>query len=388
MPTNADMHCMASEPGAGGSERGRIVVKVGSAVVAPGGVVDEVALDRLCDDVARAWSRTGSMLLVSSGAVAAGFAGIGLSAMPKRIRDKQAAAAIGQPRLLRSYAERLARHGITAAQVLLTADDFDHRTRFINVRHTLETLMKHRVLPIINENDSITYEEIRLGDNDRLSALVASAVDADLLLLLSSAPGLIHRETGEVIPTVARINHARTHVTNDRSTTGTGGMKTKLDAAEIAVTHGVPVVITRGPTPESPSPINDVLGGRPIGTRFELPPGMRGPALRKSWIAFGTQVRGAIIVDEGAAVAIIRRGASLLPSGVLRVEGDFREGATVEIRDPAGAVIARGLSSYDALVIERIKGMRTADLASVLGQAYSDEIVHRDDLLVLGKENA
>lgn len=364
------------------------MVKIGSAVVAPGGVLDNGAMDRLCDDIAHARTRSRSMLLVSSGAVAAGFAGIGLSAMPKSLRDKQAAAAIGQPRLLRAYAERLSKHGITTAQVLLTADDFDHRTRFINARHTLETLLKHRVLPIINENDSVTYEEIRLGDNDRLSALVASAVGADLLLLLSSAPGLIHRETGEIIPTVTSIAQARTHVTSDRSTTGTGGMKTKLDAAEIAITHGVSVVITRGPTPDSPSPISDVLSGRPIGTRFELPPGVRGPTLRKSWIAFGTQVRGTIVVDEGAAIAIVRRGASLLPKGILRVEGDFREGATVEIRDPSGAVIARGLSSYDALVIERIKGLRTADLPTVLGQAYSDEIVHRDDLLVLGREEA
>lgn len=362
----------------------RLVVKVGSAVVAPGGRVDPDALSRLADELGPLVRGGVQTVLVTSGAVASGFRALGLDRMPKVIRQKQAAAAVGQPALMRAYSERLALHGITAAQVLLTADDFAHRERFLNARHTLDTLLESGVLPIINENDSVVFDEIKLGDNDRLSALVATAIDADLLILLSVAPGLMDMAAGVVIPRVASIDDARRFVdANSSSGVGTGGMATKLDAARIATNHGIPAHLTRGPTPDTPDPIARVLAGHNLGTRFEPAP-TAGVRARKSWIANATAAKGKVTVDEGAARAITQRGASLLPGGITAVEGRFDAGAAIDILDPAGHRIARGLSSYSAAEIARIKGAKSDQIQSILGYAYADEVVHRDDLHLTG----
>jgi glutamate 5-kinase len=364
----------------------RVVVKVGSAVVAPGGVVDRIAVGRIADDLAGLVLTGTEVLLVTSGAVAAGFRALGLSGVPKVIRQKQAAAAIGQPALMRMYSERLGVHGLAAAQVLLTTDDFGHRERFLNAKHTLETLLGAGVVPIINENDSVVFNEIKLGDNDRLSALVASAVDADLLVLLSLAPGLMDLSTGAVIPVVTDIPGARFFVDASMSSgVGTGGMATKLDAAAIALEHGIPTLLTRGPTDETPDPVARVLRGEGGGggTRFEpMAAGAGGPRSRKSWIAHATKAKGVIVVDDGAARAVRERGASLLPGGVVRVEGRFEPGAPVDIVDRDGRRVARGLASYSSTDIERIKGVRSDAIAGILGYAYADEVVHRDDLHV------
>jgi glutamate 5-kinase len=365
----------------------RVVVKVGSAVVAPGGVVDRVAVGRIADDLAGLVRGGTEVLLVTSGAVAAGFRALGLSGVPKVIRQKQAAAAIGQPALMRMYSERLGVHGLAAAQVLLTTDDFGHRERFLNAKHTLETLLGAGVVPIINENDSVVFDEIKLGDNDRLSALVASSIDADLLVLLSLAPGLMDLATGAVIPAVKDIAQARFFVDASMSSgVGTGGMSTKLDAAAIAVEHGIPTHLTRGPTDETPDPVARVLRGEGGGTRFETGggAGAGGPRSRKSWIAHATKAKGVIVVDDGAARAVRERGASLLPGGVVRVEGRFEPGAPVDIVDRDGQRVARGLASYSSTDIERIKGVRSDAIAGILGYAYADEVVHRDDLHVAG----
>lgn len=374
---------MGEESGMDWRDARRVVVKVGSAVVAPGGVVDPAAMGAIADELAGLAKAGVGVALVSSGAVASGFRALGLGAMPKNIREKQAAAAIGQPALMRMYVERLATHGVTGAQVLLTADDFGHRERFLNARHTLETLMGAGVVPIVNENDSVVFDEIKLGDNDRLSALVASAVDADVLVLLSVAPGLMDMASGEVIPRVASVAEARRFVDASQSSgVGTGGMGTKLDAAQIAGEHGIPVVLTRGPTQATPDPVGRALRGEVVGTVFE--PGAGGGAARKSWIAHAAGVKGTLVVDAGAVRALRERGASLLPGGIVRVEGRFEAGAAVEIVAEDGTRIARGLVSYSASEIGRIRGAKSERIAEVLGYAYADEVVHRDDMRLMG----
>lgn len=361
----------------------RIVVKVGSAVVAPGGSVDPVAIARLAEELASLVKSGTEVALVSSGAVASGFRALGLTGMPKVIRQKQAAAAIGQPALMRLYAEAFARHDVVPAQVLLTTDDFRRRERFINAKHTLETLLASGVLAIINENDSVVYDEIKLGDNDRLSALVASAIDADLLVLLSVAPGLVDLATGAVIPVVERIEDARRYVDASQSSgVGTGGMATKLDAAAIATESGIPTHLLRGPTDEFPDPIARVIAGESIGTRFGASDAVSRRS-RKSWIAHAAGAQGTIVVDDGAARAMRERGASLLPSGITGVTGRFEPGAAVEICDASGHRLARGLTSYGSAEIMRIKGQKSDAISELLGYSYAEEVVHRDDLIVL-----
>ncbi|MCA9294043.1 MAG: glutamate 5-kinase [Phycisphaerales bacterium] len=366
----------------------RVVIKVGSAVVAPGGRLDVVAITRLVDDLAGLRHQGSQVVLVSSGAVACGFRALGADALPTSIRPKQAAAAVGQPALMRAYSERLAMHAITPAQVLLTADDFAHRERFLNARHTLETLLISGALPIVNENDSVVFDEMKLGDNDRLSALVATSCDADMLILLSVAPGLLDRDSGTVIPHVRSIAEARRHVDSAASSgVGTGGMATKLDAAQIAVTHGIPAHLTQGPTDARPNPIAQVIAGVDQGTRFEPDTSLNVRA-RKSWIGFAAAARGVLIVDDGAAKAISRKGASLLPGGIARVEGSFEAGAAVDIVDRGGTRIARGLVSYAAEEIERIKGRHSESITEILGYTYADEVVHRNDMQVMKDANA
>ncbi len=362
----------------------RIVVKVGSGVVAPGGRLDLDAVGGIAREIAAARDRGCLVVLVSSGAVAAGFRDLGLGAMPASIREKQAAAAVGQPRLLAAYADALRAHTLVPAQVLLTADDFDNRQRFLNARHTIETLLGHALVPIINENDSVAFDEIRLGDNDRLSALVASAIGADLLVLLSVAPGVIDKTTGKVIAEFTDTDAARAHIDVSKSDTGVGGMATKLDAADIALEHAVPVVIAPGRPEGGADPLAPILDGEAVGTRFPVPVDKRGPGARKSWIAFSTQTRGAIIIDDGAARALRDKGASLLPKGIVSVEGRFDVGAPVEIRTNDGALVARGLTTYASHELERVKGSRSDEIEGVLGYAYAPEVVHRDDMHVPG----
>lgn len=361
----------------------RIVVKVGSAVVAPGGHVALDAIDRLTADIAAARDKGIQVVLVSSGSVAAGFRVLGLDAMPDRLSRKQAAAAAGQPRLMVAYSEAFNARGIKTAQVLLTADDLDDRTRFLYARHTLDEVLDAGLVPVVNENDSVSHEGLHFGDNDRLAALVAGLVDADLQVIMSRTDGLRRGgPEGERIDRITSIADALTHADDSRSDTGTGGMKTKLDSVGIAAAFGVPTVVMRGPNDERPDPLARLLAGEPCGTVFHLEHEPR-PGAKKWWIGHATNVRGAIVVDEGARRAIVERGASLLPKGVLGVERDFAAGAAVDIRTPAGPPFARGLANYAAADIDRLRGIHASAISAVLGYCYADEIVHRDDLAVL-----
>jgi glutamate 5-kinase len=357
-----------------------VVVKIGSGVVAPGGKLDPAAVSRLGADLA-AVRRTGrQVIVVSSGAIASGFRLLGLRDMPKDIAEKQAAAAVGQQILMQAWAHALKKAQLTVAQVLLTADDLDHRTRYLNARHTFLRLLAHGVMPIVNENDSVSYAEIRMGDNDHLSALVTTLVSAHLLIMLSVADGLRRGgPSGELIDLVRPADAAGDNVSKDKSATGVGGMRTKLEAARLVNDAGIPAVIAAGTQPRV---LSELLAGKAHGTWFEPKPSRLDP--RRRWLATATRPRGVIVVDDGARRAIVERNASLLPSGIVGVEGHFPAGSVVRIADGAGLSFARGLASYASDEIMKVKGRKGADLPALLGYRYMDEIVHRNDLVVEG----
>jgi glutamate 5-kinase len=361
----------------------RLVVKVGSAVLAPSGVLEPARVRRIAEDLARLAPNV-SIVIVSSGAVASGFAALGLDAPPKAIMLKQAAAAVGQSRLMNAWSEAFTPARRIVAQVLLTADDLDDRARHLNARSTLGALLERGIIPIINENDSVSFAEIKLGDNDRLSALVAGLVEADRLIILSTARGLYEGgDAKKIIPVVEDLDAARTHVRAGMSSVGTGGMSTKLDAVATAAAAGVPTHIAPG---DEPAIVSRVLAGERVGTEFRLP--ARGVRARKRWIGFAARARGAITVDAGAQEAITRRGASLLPKGIVSVTGNFHAGAIVDVRTGTDAPFARGRVAYAADEIRLIAGKRADQIESVLGFFYRDEVIHRDDLTLLRAEEA
>lgn len=382
----------------------RVVVKVGSAVLAREGVLDPACVARLAADVGACMAADASrrFIIVSSGAVASGFRELGLARPPKRIADKQAAAAVGQPRLMAEYAGAFARlrPARSIAQVLLTAEDIDHRTRFLNARHTLERLLNGGVIPIINENDSVSFAEIKLGDNDRLGSLVSTLIDADLLVILSSVPGVLDgapaggrrgaaaggniRSAGaRVVPEIRTLAQALGYVDSQVSGVGTGGMRTKVEAACRAASLGVPVVIASG---GEPGVLARLLAGESLGTHFPAAKAAR--AARKRWIGFSARPKGVLRVDEGARRAITNRGASLLPSGITAVQGEFTVGSLVELTGPDGLAFARGLVSYPSDDVHKIRGRKAAEIEPILGCRYCDEVVHRDDLVILGHDTA
>jgi glutamate 5-kinase len=367
----------------------RVVVKVGSAVLARAGILDPDAVARLAADLAAA-SSDRQFVLVSSGAVASGFRALGLDKPPKLIADKQAAAAVGQPRLMAEYAAAFAKQTppTTVAQVLLTADDIDHRARFLNARHTLERLLDGGVLPIINENDSVSFAEIKLGDNDRLSSLVATLIDADLLLILSSVNGVYAQAGGKsasrrshVVPVIRSLTEGLALVNPDKSAVGTGGMETKITAACRAASLGIPTIIAGG---DEPNIVQRVLAGEDLGTYFSPAKSFR--AARKRWIGFSARPKGTLRVDAGARQALLTRGASLLPSGLQAVQGEFGVGGLVELTGPDGVAFARGLVSYPADDLHQLRGKKAAEIEKILGYRYCDEVVHRDDLVILDQE--
>jgi glutamate 5-kinase len=364
----------------------RIVVKIGSAVIAPGGSLDAGAVRRLAADAQAVLAEDPHrrLTIVSSGAVASGFRSMGHPKPPKDIVSKQAAAAIGQPRLMSAWAQAFGERPV--AQVLLTADDIDHRTRFLNARRTLEALLETGVVPIVNENDSVSYAEIKLGDNDHLSSLVASLIDADLLVILSSVGGVwaagasASNGSTQVVPEIRSLADGLRLVRSERSAVGTGGMETKIRAACNAASLGIDVVIASGSEPDV---LRRIAVGERIGTRFPSAAAPTARAARKRWIGFSARPKGLLTVDEGARKAISTRGASLLPSGLSGVRGNFDAGALVDLAGPDGEVFARGLASYSSKDLLHIKGRKAAEIEKLLGHRYCDEAVHRDDLAVL-----
>jgi glutamate 5-kinase len=359
----------------------RVVVKVGSQVVAPSGALDENALDHLCRGILNLRSTGLEVVLVSSGAIAAGARALGLAERPRSIPLKQASAAAGQPVILNSYARRLTPAGLQVAQILLTADDIRDRTRFINARNTFASLLGVGALPVVNENDTVAIDEIKLGDNDRLSALVANLVEAQLLILLTDVDGFYDSEPGsaggrryDYIEEVT--SEHRDQAGPSRSGLGLGGMVTKLEAARQATRAGTATVIAAG-TREGV--LESILGGEVVGTWFAASEGM---SARKHWIAYLSEPRGAVTIDAGAVGALCERGKSLLPSGVLDVEGAFERGESVRVLDENGVEVGRGLAGYSAADLRRIRGGQSADIEEVLGYRYFDEAIHRDNLVL------
>ncbi|MFC4561229.1 glutamate 5-kinase [Nocardiopsis mangrovi] len=362
---------------------GRIVVKVGSSsLTTPDGHIDRERIRDLADVLAERRAAGTEIVLVSSGAMAAGIGPMGLPARPRDLATQQAAASVGQGLLIAHYTRAFAGHGLTAAQVLLTVEDLMRRVQHRNARRALRRLLDIGAVPIINENDTVATHEIRFGDNDRLAALVAHLLRADALLLLSDVDALYDDDPAR--PGARRI--ARVVDPRDldgvavgsagRRGVGTGGMVTKVESARIATEAGVPTVLT------SAANARAALAGEQVGTLFAAGTGRR-PSTRQLWLAHATAGRGSVVLDPGAVRAVVREHASLLPAGVVKVEGDFTAGDPVDLCDEDGRVVARGLVNYDAAEIPELMGRSTRWLARELGPEYEREIVHRDDLVLL-----
>jgi len=359
----------------------RVVAKIGTSSLTDHlGVIDTAVIDGVCDQLAALRAAGHEVILVSSGAVSAGVAALGLAARPSDMPTLQAISAAGQSRLMETYNRSLDRHGLVAAQVLLVPHDFVDRRQYLHARQTLNRLMELGCIPIVNENDAIAADELRFGDNDRIATLVAHNVAADLLVLLTDTPGL-YTSDPRTDPTATLVSEVAADdpllsvaATATGSNRGSGGMASKLSAARMASWAGVRAVIAKA---SRPSVLIDAVAGEAVGTTF-LPSTRNLPA-RKLWIGFATNVEGRVVIDAGARVALVERGTSLLPAGVAEVHGSFGPGDVVEVVDTEGTLVARGIASTDSDVLRDIRGRRTADLPPHVAH----EVVHRDDLLVL-----
>ncbi|WP_108934054.1 glutamate 5-kinase [Streptomyces ardesiacus] len=363
-------------------EARRIVVKVGSSsLTTAAGGLDADRVDALVDVLAKVRGTDKEIVLVSSGAIAAGLAPLGLRRRPRDLARQQAAASVGQGLLVARYTASFARYGVRVGQVLLTSDDMSRRAHHRNASRTLDKLLAMGAFPIVNENDTVATDEIRFGDNDRLAALVAHLVHADLLVLLSDVDGVYDGDPSR--PGTSRIAEVRVPAdladieigSAGKAGVGTGGMVTKVEAARIAAAAGIPVVLT------SAVHAADALAGGDTGTYFHATG--RRSADRLLWLQHASAPQGALILDDGAVRAVVEGRKSLLPAGIAGVEGDFAAGDPVELRDGAGRPVARGLVNFDAKEMPRLVGRSTRELARELGPAYEREVVHRDDLVIL-----
>jgi glutamate 5-kinase len=361
----------------------RLVVKVGSGLVSSSSGADAERIATLAEEIASV--RPGrEVALVTSGAIATGMARLGLAERPRSIPEKQAAAAVGQAALMWQYERAFEVHRLPVGQVLLTAQDIADRTRYLNARNTLMTLLRLGVVPIVNENDTVAVDEIKVGDNDTLSALVASLVDADLLVLLTDVDGLYTDDprlnaAARKLDTVEAVTDDIARLVWDRAgRVSVGGMATKLAAAQKAAAAGIPMIIARG---GEPGVLRRLLAGELLGTYFAAKADPL--TARKRWIAFAVPPQGRLTVDDGALRALTRQGRSLLPSGVVEVEGDFVAGEVVAVVGAGdGKEVGRGLVNFDAAELRKILGANTRDIETRLGYKSADEVIHRDNLVI------
>ncbi|HZS89510.1 MAG TPA: glutamate 5-kinase [Chloroflexota bacterium] len=373
----------ASEAGAGFDPR-RIVVKLGSSLLArPDGLLDESFIRRIASGIAALRQDGRAVLLVSSGAVAAGRGLLPEVAARADIPGRQMLAAVGQPRLMRAYERAFARHGLVVAQALLTQGDVAGRAGYLSARSTLLALLERGVIPIVNENDVVADDELRFGDNDRLSAVVATLVDADVLLLLSDVAGLFDADPRQdpgarLIPLVMRFDPAIEALARPSSSgLGTGGMVTKLQAARLACVAGITTVIAAG---RERDVLRRVVAGEPVGTRFMAG---RRPRARRNWLHTRLGARGTVTVDDGAAAALQHGGRSLLPAGLRQVHGTFQRGDPIDVLRLDGTVLAHGLANYSSDDLSRLQGRRSSEIAGTLGYHYGDEAIHRNNLVLV-----
>jgi len=362
-----------------------MVVKVGTRVLTNEmGQLDHDRIAQLAGQVHLVLQSGRKVVLVSSGAVGAGMGRLGLKSRPADLAHLQAVAAVGQSLLVEAYERSLWVYGHHAAQVLLTAEDLEHRVRYLNARNTLLTLLEFGAIPIINENDTVSVDELRttFGDNDRLAAIVTNCVRAPLLILLSDVDGVYDGDPAlpgsRVIPTIERLDRSIFELVRDRASgLSKGGMASKLEAARLATAAGENVIIAKG---RAPNVLGRIVAGEPVGTLL-LAQG-RTVAARKRWIGFTVKPRGRLMLDEGARQAVESRGCSLLPIGIVGVEGHFGQGDVVAVCDLSGTEIARGLTNYASEDIQKIKGLKTQHIAPALGTCPYDEVVHRDNMVL------
>ncbi len=357
----------------------RAVVKIGSALIAGNGQLEPNQIQGLTAQVAQAINNGTEVVLVVSGAVAAGFRSLGHTFLPSDVVDRQASAAVGQIRLLSEFSIAFERHGLGVSQLLVMEEDIEDRRRFLSARHTINRLLEKKVIPIVNENDPLADDEAKIGDNDHLAAYVANLVSADLLVILSSVDGVRRNGgKGSIIGEIAWNAPVDEHVAPTTSEMGTGGMTAKVAAAQLAARWGVPAIVANGLQDDI---LEKILDGEEVGTLFV--PTTSNIRQRKRWIAFRSNSRGTITIDTGAARALREKGASLLPAGVISVEGTFAMGDRVDIKTADGRKLAVGLSSYPSQDVARMQGRNCQDLDRVLGYRYVDCMVHRDDLVLL-----
>lgn len=364
----------------------RIVIKVGTSTITyANGKRNFSQIDRLAREISDLQNQGKEMILVTSGAVAVGVDRMGLPGKPKTIPGKQAAAAVGQGVLMHTYEKFFADYGQIVAQVLITKTEAIDRHRYTNTRNTFMELMRQRVIPIVNENDVVALDELKIGDNDNMSALVAGIVDADLVIILSDVDGLYTANPqthpdAVIVPEVAEITpEIEASAGGVGSARGTGGMATKIQAAKAATSSGIHLVIASGTEKNA---ITRVLQGEELGTLFVSRENRL--QFRKRWLAFGAKIAGSIVVDDGCAKAIRKAGGcSILPAGVFAVQGEFLPGSTVSVIDKDVHELARGLVHYSSAELEQIKGCNSGEIANILGHKNFDEVIHRDDLVIL-----
>lgn len=364
----------------------RIVIKVGTSTITyANGKRNFSQIDRLAREISDLQNQGKEMILVTSGAVAVGVDRMGLPGKPKTIPGKQAAAAVGQGVLMHTYEKFFADYGQIVAQVLITKTEAIDRHRYTNTRNTFMELMRQRVIPIVNENDVVALDELKIGDNDNMSALVAGIVDADLVIILSDVDGLYTANPqthpdAVIVPEVAEITpEIEASAGGVGSARGTGGMATKIQAAKAATSSGIHLVIASGTEKNA---ITRVLQGEELGTLFVSRENRL--QFRKRWLAFGAKIAGSIVVDDGCAKAVRKAGGcSILPAGVFAVQGEFLPGSTVSVIDKDAHELARGLVHYSSAELEQIKGCNSGEIANILGHKNFDEVIHRDDLVIL-----
>lgn len=356
----------------------RIVIKVGSGVIAGKGRLRAKVIEDLAYDITVLRHQKIDVVMVVSGAVAAGFEPLGMDQPPSAVVERQAAASVGQHRLMAMFARAFIKHRLHVAQLLMTADDIENRRRFLSARHTMQMLLSRGVVPIINENDALSDDETKVGDNDHLAALVTNLTSAHLLVILSRVRGLYRAGTEEVIPQVEVGLSVQEHVSNELSETGVGGMGAKVSAARLAGQGGIPTIIAEG---GQPGMLQRILAGEEVGTLFT--PLDTKLSARKKWIAIRSRSMGVIRVDAGAADALRAGGASLLPAGIQTVQGTFEMGDRVDVQDESGRPLAVGLVSYRSDEIRRLQGRARTEYKDVLGYEYVKEIMHRDDMVLV-----